>query len=147
MAVPHAARTVLYRYGPLAWFWRLLMLLGAALGAGSAVAAAMGAGWLLWLAAAAFALPTLFFGYVVATRVELEAAQLRVRTLLGIPRTIGLSSLGGRKFSSHATTDVATRIHAPRLWQFVRGSLPIYLDLLATIPDPHGFARVFGAHR
>jgi hypothetical protein len=147
MATPHAARTLLYRYGSLAWFWRPLILLGVAFGGASAVAAAMGGGGLLWLGAAAMLLPALFFGFVVATRVELEDARLRVGTLLGVPRTIALSSLGGRRFSSYATADVATQVHAPRLWQFVRGSLPIYLDLLAAIPDPQAFERVFGRHR
>jgi hypothetical protein len=138
------AGTVLYAYGPLAWFWRVLMLFGAALGCGAAYAAVAGAGALLWVAAAAMLVPSAFFGFVLATRVEAHGEWLHVRTLLGMRRRIAVERLGARKVARVAFTDTA-ELRAPRQWQFVDGALPIHLDLLATIPDRAAFERVFGA--
>ena len=134
---------VLYRYGALAWFWR--GLIGLALLGSAALAWPVAQGDFVALAVALpLLLPALFFGFVVATRVERDGPELRLRTLLGLPRRVRLDQLGVpvRRAMAQATTQ---RIYAPRLWQPVRRRLPFYLDLLATIPDRRAFEQVFGA--
>lgn len=136
-------RVVLYRYGPMAWFWRVLIA-GALAGGGALVGLAFTGAWApLWVGLP-LVLPAWFFGVVVATRVVCDGGHLRVATLLGWPRRVRLDRLGTPKRYRHAYGDT-TRFHAPRLWQPVRGKLPIYLDCLAHIPDRRAFEQVFGA--
>ena len=134
----------LYRYGALAWFWRGLIALGGLGGGALSVAAVRGAAPELVLIAAPLLVPGLFFGCVVATRVDRVGDTLCVVTLLGWRRRVRIDHLGVPRRKTFAYGEGA-RIHAPRLWQPVRGGLPVYLDLLATIPDRRSFERVFGA--
>ncbi len=138
-----AARIVVYRYGALAWFWRVL--LAGAIGGGAVLTAfAFTAGWWLLAVALPLLLPAWFFGTVVATRVVRDGELLHVATLLGWPRRVRLDRLRAPTRYRRVYTDTQ-RIHAPRLWQPVRGTLPIYIDLLGHVPDPRAFEAVFGA--
>ena len=139
----NGGRVELYRYGALAWFWRALLAIALAGGA-ALVGFAFAGGWTLLWVAMALLLPAWFFGTVVATRVVRDGDVLHVATLLGWPRRVRIDRLGTPKRHRAAYSD-ATSYDAPRLWQPVRGTLPIYLDLLATIPDRRAFEQVFGA--
>jgi hypothetical protein len=139
-----AERVPLYRYGLLAWFWRTLIALGLGGGglclANGVVAADLG----LAATGLPLLLPAVFFGGVVATSIDrLPGDRLAVGTLLGWRRTLPIARLGVPRRHTTAYAD-STRIYAPRLWQPVRGRLPVYLDLLATIPDRRAFEAVFG---
>lgn len=131
----------IYRYGAIAWIWRVLMA-----GAGTA-----GAGLLIlalrfndpWFVAMALPLlaPTLALGWMVATRIDVRGDRLEVRTLGFVPRRIAISRLG--KPHLRLTAALTYRqISAPRLWIPVRGGLPVYVDLLAEIPDLDAFTRI-----
>lgn len=135
---------VLYRYGALAWFWRGLIGLGGLGGVALLLAAVREAAPVLLLVAAPLLVPGLFFGCVVATWIDREGGTLRVGTLLGWRRRVRIDRLGVPKRRTFAYGH-GHRIHAPRLWQPVRGGVPIYLDLLAAIPDRRAFEQVFGA--
>lgn len=135
-------RTPLYRYGALAWFWRLLIAL--ALTAGAALL-----GFAVHFRSPAFVAmalplvaPALFFGWVLATAIERREEQLRVSTLLFAVRRIPLDRLGRPRLRLRATA-VTHQVDAPRLWVPVRGRLPVYIDLLAGVPDPAAFRAVF----
>lgn len=136
----------IYRYGALAWLWRAMGL--AALAGGAFLAAA--ALHFQSLAFVAMALPLLapplLLGPMVATRVERTGEVVRVHTLAFVVRTLDRDSLGRPRVRERATA-LLTRIHAPRIWVPVRGGLPVYLDLLADIPDPAAFRSVFPVPR
>lgn len=138
--------TPLYRYGALAWLWRIL---GAA-----ALAAALGLSVLaleassLWPLAVALplCLPVIVLFPMVATQIAwsgAEGRELRVHTLAGFVRRVERTQLAGYRFRTAATMDSGS-VHAPRVWVLVRGGLPLYFDLLATIPDKRAFAAALG---
>lgn len=132
----------IYRYGPLAWFWRAVGGLGAA-GGGLLLALSLRFGeWAFAAMAAPLLLPALALGWMVATRIDLvDADRLRVRTLGFATRTIARSALG-RPHLRLTAGGTFEQIPAPRIWVPVRRGLPIYLDLLAEIPDLDAFERV-----
>ena len=135
-------RVALYRYGPVAWVWRILIL-AVVVGCTAALAAAP-TSWQLWLVAAPLLLPSLFFGHVVAARIEAVGGSLHVVTLLGLPRRIARDRLGPPVLRTRAYANGST-VHAPRWWVPVRGGLPLHVDLLGTIVDAAAMERVFGA--
>jgi hypothetical protein len=135
-------RVALYRYGPIAWVWRVLIL-AVVLGCAAALVAAP-TSWQVWLAAAPLLLPSLFFGHVVAARIDAIGASLHVVTLLGLPRRIARDRLGPPRLRQRAYTN-GHAVHAPRWWVPVRGGLPLHVDLLGTIVDARAMERVFGA--
>lgn len=136
--------TTIYRYGFAAWIWRLVIGFGLA-----------GVGVLLWLSlrdsswmpivvAAPLFLPALFFGFTVATEVvRVGEDEIRVQTLLFWKRRLAISRLGRGRVRTRVE-DSWGAVHAPRVWIPVAAGLPVHLDLLATIPDPQAFQRVFG---
>lgn len=135
-------RGPLYRYGPIAWVWRVLIL---AVVAGSAAALlAAPTSWQVWIAVAPLLLPSLFFGYVVADRIDALGERVHVVTLLGLPRRIARARLGPPRLRQRAYAN-GHAVHAPRWWVPVRGGLPLHVDLLGTIVDARAMARVFGA--
>ncbi len=135
-------RVALYRYGPVAWIWRLLILAATA-GCTAALVAAP-TSWQLWLAVAPLLLPCAFFGYVVADHIDADGERVHVVTLCCLPRRIARARLGPPKLRQRAYAN-GHAVHAPRWWVPVRGGLPLHVDLLGTIVDAAAMARVFGA--
>lgn len=132
----------LYRYGALAWVWRALIAL-ALTGGGALLAFAVhfrSAGFVAM--ALPLLAPALFFGWVLATSIERRGEHLRVGTLLFAVRRIPLDRLGRPTLRLRATA-VTHQVDAPRIWVPVRGRLPLYIDLLARVPDPAAFRDVF----
>jgi hypothetical protein len=133
---------VLYRYGWIAWIWRILIF-GALGGAGALIWAGGPAEPTPYLVAAPIVLPALFFGHVVATGiVRLPDGTLVVTNLLFLRRRMVRASLGRPRKRPWAQT-LYGRIHAPTVWIPVRGGLPVYLDLLGEIPDRPALANMF----
>lgn len=134
----------IYRYGFAAWVWRLLIA-GALGGSGLlGVLAVLQSTWVPLLVAAPLSVPALFFGYVVATEVTLSGEDaIAVRTLLCWTRRLAKTRLGRARVRTRVEESFGT-LHAPRAWIPVSGGLPVYLDLLATIPDEKAFRAVFG---
>lgn len=93
--------------------------------------------WLFIIAIVLLA-PALFFGAVVAVRVDLGDDQVRVWTLLFWRRRISRTDIGPSRESRPGGESGGAG-----LWVRVRRGLPIYFDLLATIPDPEAFADTF----
>lgn len=132
----------LYRYGVLAWFWRLLIALALIAGGALLVFAVQFRSAAFVAMALPLLAPALFFGWVLATSIERRGEHLRVSTLLPGVRRIPLDRLGRPRLRLRATA-VTHQIDAPRIWVPVRGRLPLYIDLLAGIPDPAAFRAVF----
>ncbi len=136
--------TTLYRYGAIAWVWRLMIAV-ALLGGGGAVLLG------LQLAAPALVLfglvlvaPALFFGAVLVVQVDRRAdASLEVKTLIFWRRRIEGARLGAPRVRQNAQNDWGP-IYAPRVWIPVRGALPLYIDLLGTITERRTFGATFG---
>lgn len=132
----------LYRYGPVIWVWRGLLALVAF---GSlAVVVATSSAWQAWLLAGPLLLPGAFFGFVVASRIDLLGDRLRVVTLCGLRRNLARDRLGVPVLWVRAYSN-GRPMHAPRWWVPVRGGLPLHVDLLGTIVDARAVERVFGA--
>ena len=135
---------LLYRYGGLAWVWRGLIAFGLFLASGFLITGL--ASWSLWLFVGGLALiaPSLFFGAVLVVQADKTAGEtLEIRTLLFFRRRIELSRLGApvvrRKYH-----DAVLDFDAPRAWVPVKGSLPLYFDLLGQIPDRQAFMKAVG---
>ena len=137
-------RTVLlYLFGWLGWVWRGLIA-AALVGGGFLIGAGVrSAEPYLLLVAAPLVLPALFFGHVVASRVvRIDDGALIVTNLLFLRRRVLCSELGPPRMRPWAQTWYG-RMYAPSSWIPVRGRLPIYLDLLANIPDRSALAKAF----
>lgn len=133
----------IYRYGPLAWFWRVLIAVALIIGATSLLFGVRLGEPLMLVVAIVLLAPGLFFGAVVAVRVDrLDDGQVRVWTLLFWRRHAHPKQLVAARLRE-SYEGRSGPMYAPRLWVRVRGRLPIYLDLLATIPDRRAFAAVF----
>lgn len=136
-------QVTIYRYGLLAWFWRVLIAVFFVIGGPGLLFGARNGSLLLVFGAMALLAPALFFGTVLAVRVDrLDDGQLRVWTLLFWRRHIPPGQLGLSRLRESYEGEYGP-MYAPRLWVRVRRRLPIYLDLLATIPDRRAFAEVF----
>lgn len=84
---------------------------------------------------------------MVATSISrLPDGRLRIQTLNLTRRTIAPERLGPAGYRSYAYSE-SGGVHAPRAWVAVQGGLPIYLDLLADIPDPEAFQALFRLER
>jgi len=132
---------ILYRYGALAWFWRVLIF-----GALVAGCACVALGWrsaapVLYIIAATLLAPALFFGLTVATHIDRsDDGAMMVRSLLFTRRTIQREQLGAPRVRQYAQSSDVGQVYAPRVWVPVKGGLPVYIDLLARIPDRGTFA-------
>jgi hypothetical protein len=134
----------IYRYGWVAWIWRLL--------AGAGVAAALALAWLAWREgswavlgiALPLAMPGLVLGPMVAVRIrQLDDGHIVVHTLAFWRRRIARVRLGNPRLKVYAQATVGG-VNAPRIWVPVKGGLPLHVDLLGHIPDRVAFRRVFG---
>ncbi len=134
----------LYRYGAIAWVWRLFIA-AALLGGGTLAVAGtrLGSVTLLCMGGIIVA-PALFFGSVLVVSLDREGASvIRIGTLLFWKRTIAINQLGAPRVRRLAQSNYGY-IYAPRVWIPVRGALPIYVDLLGTIADRGAFAALLG---
>lgn len=134
----------IYRYGWVAWIWRLLA------GGGVLVAAALA--WFAWrenapaflAMAVPLALPGLVLAPMVAVRIHLLSdGRVQVRTLAFWRRRIARERLGPVRLKTYAQATVGG-VHAPRIWVRVKGGLPIHVDLYGAIPDREAFRKTFG---
>jgi hypothetical protein len=124
-----------YEYGALAWVWRALIVLFVALASLFLVAIGGSAPLASLIGAAALIAPALFFGWVVVVSMEAdEAGTLDIRTLLFIRRRIRAADLGAPRARVRYRTETYD-LAAPRVWVPVKGSVPLYFDLNARIPD------------
>jgi len=133
----------LYRYGPVAWVWRTLGAL--ALGGGallSAVALRHGEWWLVALALPLL-VPVLVLFPMVAVRIDLRHAVLEIDTLALVRRRVPRERIAGHSYRETAAGEF-TSLYAPRVWVRVKGSLPIHVDLMGTIPDRAALAAALG---
>ena len=125
---PHP--TPMYRYGIMAWFWRLLI-----------TAALVFGGLLFWIGAQKFELvlmlmgaiiltPALIFGSIVVVAIDDNMdGTLSFSALLPWRRRAQRTSIGRPRLRKHYQGDVH-RMHAPAIWVRIGGWLPIYIDLL-----------------
>lgn len=123
----------LYRYGWLAWVWRVLIAIGLGLGAVSFAAGILMQSGLMAVAAFALIGPAAFFGVVVVVRADRhDDGTLEIWTLLFWRRRIHPTRL--RQPTVHIIyRTIYTNLHAPRVWVQVIGGPPLYFDLLGQI--------------
>lgn len=140
MASPRQPDTV-YRYGRAAWVWRGLIGLAVALAVPLvAVGLRDGVATTLLVALPLLA-PSVFFAGVLAVRIDEVGDHLHVQTLGGWTRRLPARDVGPGRVRDVAQGD-AGPIAAPRAFVRVRGGLPIYVDLLAEIPDRPRLVRL-----
>lgn len=136
---------VLYRYGAMAWVWRVLIGLGLAAGAFLTAAGVRLGSPVLILVGLPLWVPGLFFGLVVVVAIDrLDGDRISAQSLLFWRRTLPRERLGPGKVYLYARGRVGRRWYAPRAWVGVRGSLPIYVDLLGQVPDRRALAAALG---
>jgi hypothetical protein len=131
----------IYRYGRIAWAWRVMG--GAALAGGLfllSLALRFGE-WTFTAMAVPLLVPVVALGWMVATRVDTDGDHLRVWTLGFVTRRIPRTALG-RPHLRLTAGGTFEQIPAPRTWVPVRRGLPVYFDLLAEIPDLEAFEQV-----
>ena len=109
------SEATIYRYGALAWFWRLLiaamLLAGTAILIGSRLVEPV-----LLVGAAALLAPALFFGMALAVRVDrIDSAQADVRNLLFWKRRIRRERLGPARIRQ-TYEGRSGPMYAPRVW-------------------------------
>lgn len=133
----------IYRYGAIAWIWRIL-LAGALCGAAGLLGLGIHFGTpIFFLLALILAGPSLFFGGAVATQIDLtDDGRLRVETLIFWRRHLTSEQIGRTRLRKRYETETGS-IYAPAVWVRVRGGWPIYLDLLGHIPDRSALAKTF----
>lgn len=145
MASPRPPETV-YRYGRAAWVWRGLMGLAVALSV-PLVAVALRDGVVTpLLVALPLLAPSVYFAGVLAVRIDDRDDHLHVQTLGGWTRCLPARDVGPGRVRHIAQGD-AGPIVAPRAFVRVRGGLPLYVDLLADIPDRPRLMRLLGLGR
>lgn len=133
----------LYRYGWIAWFWRVLVLFALAGSAFLLFAAVRFGDWTFLAMALPIALPAILLPWMLAVRIErVDRDRILVTNLFFVRRRIPLSDLGRPRRRDKAQA-MFRMIPAPRAWIPVRGRLPVYVDLFADIPDPNAFDAVF----
>jgi len=136
--------TALYRYGAMAWIWRVVIAAALIGGGGVALLAVQSADPGLLIFTLILVAPALFFGAVFVVQVDRHAdTSLAVQTLIFWRRRLDGARLRTPRLRQMAQAD-SRPIYAPRVWIPVRGSLPLYIDLLGTIADRGTFGATFG---
>lgn len=128
----------LYQYGWMAWVWRVFIALGLAAGVPLILAGIRDVSPGLILTALPLVGPSLYFGVVLAVRIDEAGSDLLVSTLLFWRRRIARDRIRPAVVRTHAQGRSGP-IYAPRSFVPVRGGPAIYVDLLATIPDKRRF--------
>lgn len=135
---------MLYRYGAMTWFWRAVIAAALAGGAGVALLAVQSADPGLLIFTLIMVIPALFFGAVFVVQIDCRTdSSLAVQTLIFWRRRIDSTRLGAPRLRQLAQTN-SRAVYAPRVWIPVRGSLPLYIDLLGTIADRSAVSATFG---
>lgn len=141
---PGAPRLV-YRYGALAWVWRAMIAVALVLTGGALMLdMTLGAWGMIYVALPMF-VPAVIGGWVTVTRIEVPAGEdkvLEVRNLFGIRRRIERRRLRGAWKRDTVYGTYGQSLPAPRLWVWVRGGMPLYLDLLAPLVDRTALQRL-----
>ena len=128
----------IYHYGRAAWVWRALIALGLAAGLPLMAVAVRDLALAPLLTALPLVGPSLYFGHVLAVRIDLDGDVLRIWTLGFWRRTITRDRIRPAFVRNHAQGHSGP-FYAPRSFVPVRGGLAIYVDLLAAIPDRRRF--------
>jgi len=128
----------IYQYGWMAWVWRAFIALGLTAGVPLFIAGMRDGAPGLILTALPLVGPSLYFGVVLAVRIDEAEGALLVATLLFWRRRIARDRIRPGVVRTHAQGR-SGRIYAPRSFVPVRGGPAIYVDLLATIPDKRRF--------
>jgi len=133
----------IYRYGWMAWFWRVLIAIALA---GSAffvfLAIRLGDWWFVAMALP-LGIPSILLPWALATRIDrVTHEEIVVTNLFFMRRRVRRDSLGRPRVRQTAQ-GALTHIAAPRAWIPVRRAWPIYVDLYADIPDPAAFRTFF----
>ena len=134
----------IYRYGWVAWVWRVLV--GGWLGASAflLVIAVHFGDWWLGAGIILVGVPVVVLPWMLAIRIDRTAEEeIVVTNLFFVRRRISRSALGFPRLRLIAHGAVKTR--APRAWIPVQGGLPIYVDLYGTFPDPVAFRSFWSA--
>ncbi|MEO0421049.1 MAG: hypothetical protein AAF184_01855 [Pseudomonadota bacterium] len=139
------APRVVYRYGALAWVWRAMIAVAIALTAGALLLDLSLGEWGVTYVALPMFVPAVIGGWVTVTRIEVPAGEgkvLEVRNLFGIRRRIKRRRLRGTWKRDTVYGTYGQPLPAPRLWVWVRGGMPLYLDLLAPLVDRAALQRL-----
>lgn len=133
----------IYRYGWIAWIWRGLAIVGLLASLLLVFLALRLGDWVFFAVAAPLGVPSMLLPLILAVRIDGtdDAEEILVWNLWSVRRRIPRESLGRPKVRRTAQAALS-HIPAPRAWIPVRGQLPIYVDLYASIPDPQLFRRV-----
>ena len=131
----------IYRYGRIAWVWRVMGALALAGGLLLVLLAVRFGDWTVIAMAAPLLIPVVALGWMVATRVDVDDDHIRVWTLGFGRRRIDRAALG-RPHLRLTAGGTFEQIPAPRIWVPVRRGLPVYFDLMAYIPDLDTFEEV-----
>ena len=139
---PERGEKTIYSYGWIAWVWRAMIFAGLAGGLMCVWFGFLFASPVFYLIGVPLLVPAWFFGFVTATRIDLrDDGSLRVTTLLFKRRLLSRDDLGKPRTRLFVQGEFGP-YYGPHTWIPVRGKLPIYLDLLAAIPDHSAFANV-----
>jgi len=141
------AALTIYRYGWLAWVWRLLAVIGFSAAAFLVFLAMRFNDWAFMAMALPLGVPSILLPWVLAVRIDRTAnEEIIVTNLFFLRRRIRRESLGRPRVRQTAQA-VMSHVPAPRAWIPVRRGWPIYVDLYANIPDPTAFLSFFGLPR
>jgi hypothetical protein len=130
----------------LTWVWRWLILGGLIIGAVSVTMALTSAptSWRRLLIGVGCAAIPLALGHLVATRIDRRPdGRLKVWTLSLSWRTIDPARVGRVRYRVARVGRYGQMSDAPHLWVELRGGPPLYLDLLADIPDRRALRALF----
>jgi hypothetical protein len=131
----------LYRYGPLAWFWRGCLVAGVIGGLLFLVTSAATLNPILALGGLALIGPSIFFGLsVVVSADRLDDGCLEIATLFFWRRRIAAVRLG-RPFVRRRYRTLYADLDAPRVWVPVKGGFPLYFDLLGQVVNRQELLR------
>lgn len=134
--------TTIYRYGLMAWFWRMLIAAGLVGGGALMALGVRMSSVALVLSGTALFAPALFFGLVVAVNVAIDGDVVCVGTLLFWRRRVPRAAIRPPRVREHYHAEYG-RMYAPRVWVRVPRALPVYIDLLGQIVDRPAFLAAF----
>lgn len=134
----------IYRYGALSWVWRLFIAAALLSGGSSLLGGAMLGAITLVLFGIVLLAPAIYFGTVVAVRIDDVGDEfVQVETLLFCRRRLAVAQFGRPRVRTTYEDEAAT-YNAPRVWMPVRGQWAVYIDMLGEVPDRERLCRILG---